>query len=129
MTRKEYIKNWEQKNKERRKKRGKEYRLENKDIIKKRRHVYNLKVRFGITPEQHKQMFVSQNGMCAICGKRFTNRKDIQVDHDHLTGKVRQLLCNGCNSGIGLLQENTSILLKAVEYLNKWNDYDHPTLT
>jgi len=41
----------------------------------------------------------------------------MNVDHDHKTGKVRGLLCNGCNRGLGLLKEEN--LLSAIQYLEQ----------
>ena len=67
------------------------------------------------------QMFISQNGRCAICLKDFENTKNMHVDHNHATGQVRQLLCNKCNSAIGYLNENVSVLARAIDYLNRWN--------
>jgi hypothetical protein len=76
---------------------------------------------YGITLEQFEEMRVIQNCSCAICGKHESQNKNkkLHVDHDHKTGKVRQLLCNGCNTGIGLLKEDTSLLQKALDYLIK----------
>jgi len=39
------------------------------------------------------------------------------VDHDHITGKVRGLLCSPCNTGLGMFQENAQLFLKAIQYL------------
>jgi hypothetical protein len=65
-------------------------------------------------------MGVAQKGCCAICGVHQNERsdgKDLAVDHDHETGEVRGLLCTNCNTGIGQLQEDPEVLLKAIEYL------------
>lgn len=84
-----------------------------------------LKCAFGISLEEYKQMHDSQNGVCAICGKEETaqNRPGITsllaVDHDHSTGKIRDLLCQECNKGLGHFKEDENSLLKAVEYLRK----------
>ena len=43
----------------------------------------------------------------------------LNVDHDHTTGKVRELLCHNCNRALGLLQENVEIIQSALDYLNK----------
>lgn len=50
---------------------------------------------------------------CAICG----NDKKLFIDHDHETGKVRGLLCNYCNTGLGMFFENTKSLASAIVYL------------
>ena len=74
--------------------------------------------KYGLTPENYETMFLSQNGLCAIC-ESSNNGKRLHVDHDHETGKVRQLLCNSCNIGLGMLKDDTSILEKAMNYLRK----------
>jgi len=89
-----------------------------------RHRKYQLNRMYGITEEQYKQMLASQNGCCAICG---TNKptgkwKVFAVDHNHETGKVRELLCNECNRGIGLLKDDPERLLKAAKYLLKHNE-------
>ena len=50
---------------------------------------------------------------CVICG----NNEKLVVDHDHKTGKVRGILCNNCNTGLGMLQDNPKLLLRAISYL------------
>ena len=45
------------------------------------------------------------------------------LDHNHVTGKLREFLCNPCNRGLGYLQDDPMILMKAIEYLDKHNDY------
>lgn len=69
---------------------------------------------YNITPEQYESMKKAQNGACAICD---LVPDVLHVDHDHATGKVRSLLCGTCNTGIGLMKENTNILQRAAEYL------------
>jgi len=85
--------------------------------IKQREHALR---KYGITVDQHRQMFISQNGRCAICDKKFIDRRDVCVDHSHTTNQVRQLLCCGCNTRLSAV-EDKDFLTKAVEYLNKWN--------
>lgn len=41
----------------------------------------------------------------------------VAIDHDHVTGNIRGLLCNGCNKGLGLFKDDVNILQKAKEYL------------
>ena len=79
--------------------------------------------RFGISPETYSQMLQSQNGVCAICGNpetatRFGVVKALSVDHCHETGKIRGLLCSDCNTGIGKLKDDVTILQSAIRYLN-----------
>jgi hypothetical protein len=76
-----------------------------------------LRVRYGISLEIYRQMVKNQHGRCAICNKHAT----LIVDHSHGTGKVRGLLCNNCNGGIGLLKEKRNIIESAMHYLDRWS--------
>jgi hypothetical protein len=78
----------------------------------------------GITSIQYEEMLKSQNGVCAIChlpettvDKRTNKVRDLAVDHDHSTGKIRELLCSKCNHAIGLLKESLDNLQSAMNYL------------
>jgi hypothetical protein len=65
-------------------------------------------------------MFADQNGKCAICEKHSTEfSKNLAVDHCHLTGNIRGLLCDNCNRGMGLMGDNKINLQRAVEYLHR----------
>ena len=85
-----------------------------------RAHSQRLKKEYGITVEDYNNMFTSQNGECKICQ---THQKDLKkrlaVDHCHETGKVRGLLCQKCNLGIGHLNDSVSLLEKALSYLKE----------
>ena len=74
-------------------------------------------VKYGLTVEQHAELLTSQNGVCAICKKKPNG--NLCIDHCHNTNKVRGLLCSGCNTSIGLLEENVNYLLSAIDYLEK----------
>jgi hypothetical protein len=74
---------------------------------------YQLRRKYGITLEDYERLHTAQGGRCAICD----DEVELGVDHDHLTGEVRALLCNGCNTAIGLLRENPILTEKALEYL------------
>src|SRR6185437_10342750 len=81
-----------------------------------------LKNRFGITYEEYQQLLKSQNEVCKICQKKEstntrTNNKIRPVDHDHKTKKVRGILCDSCNKGLGNLRDDINLLLAAIEYL------------
>lgn len=79
---------------------------------------YWLRVAYGITAQQYDAMFLDQNGGCAICGEPPRKRR-LDVDHDRDTGKVRGLLCNAHNQGIGQFRHNPKLLMSAVQYLMK----------
>lgn len=78
-----------------------------------------LRRAYGITVEYYRDLERRQEGKCAICGSEPTdeNRKKLQVDHDHETGKVRGLLCRPCNTALGLLQDNAALVERARCYL------------
>ena len=67
-----------------------------------------------MTIEQYHAMHERQGGQCAICG---TSAEKLVVDHNHKTGKVRELLCHLCNAMIGCAREDTAILVNAAAYL------------
>lgn len=97
---------------------NKKWRSENLEYAKLRDKRHNLKRNFRLTLEEYEHMKAAQNYGCAICQKnRSSIKKDLCVDHDHETGKIRGLLCDNCNRGIGLLQDNINLLHKAIEYL------------
>lgn len=83
--------------------------------------------RHGLTREQYQRMIQLQRDKCAICGKPESHKYKgkvvwLAVDHNHKTGKVRQLLCRSCNLMLGLVEENLSVLRKAISYLKKHTD-------
>lgn len=75
----------------------------------------NLRKLYGITTKTYDIMFQTQNGLCASCGQPETavtwkgKERTLVVDHDHITGKVRQLICHRCNIVIGLVKENPDV--------------------
>lgn len=75
---------------------------------------YNLRKRYGITPEYYEELFHKQNGKCAICG---TSKEKLVIDHDHKTGKVRGLLCHNCNRGLGKFRDSPRTMLRVIDYL------------
>lgn len=89
-----------------------------------RRH--HLKKKYGISLDDYEEMFLRQRGLCAVCEKPQSKKrrgrvivKRLSVDHCHVTGIVRGLLCDKCNVGIGLLGDSSQALRKALNYLEK----------
>ena len=79
-----------------------------------------LKRYYNITLIDYNILFSDQGGCCAICNSHQDQLKSpLCVDHNHVTGKVRGLLCKPCNSGIGFLKDNKDLCLKAYGYLNE----------
>jgi hypothetical protein len=76
--------------------------------------------KYGLTVVEYDEMLRKQNGVCAICGGTNSDGKGLFIDHDHKTGRIRGLLCNDCNLGIGRLKDSVGILTKAIGYLTKF---------
>lgn len=85
-----------------------------------------LKSKFGITLKDFNKLLESQKGKCAICLKpkdqlvHYKAKQKFGVDHNHLTGQIRGLLCRNCNLGIGNFIESIQILKNAIKYLKLW---------
>lgn len=77
-------------------------------------HKHRLRT-YGLTIDQFNEMVREQDNRCPLCLKVFTKPA---VDHDHKTGKVRELLCIPCNRALGYV-ENTPWRKRAVAYLRK----------
>jgi hypothetical protein len=76
-----------------------------------------LKNRYGISVEHWESMVKMQNGACLICAFRPEKPTFLHVDHDHITGVVRGLLCNNCNVGLGYFSDNSERLTRAAMYI------------
>ena len=139
-------KEWRLKNPEKVRASNRRTRLKNKDAIQarqkewvnknpeKRRAAYlkyyerekaNIRDRqirrlFGITLEEYNERLIAQNNTCALCGGGPDAKgKMFAIDHDHKTGKIRGLLCRGCNVGMGNLKDDPELLEKAARYIRK----------
>jgi DNA-directed RNA polymerase subunit RPC12/RpoP len=77
-----------------------------------------IKYKYGLTLEQVDQMLIEQDHKCAICGRLLEETRRV-IDHDHVTNKVRGILCQHCNIGLWSL-ENEDYRVKATEYLAKY---------
>ena len=79
---------------------------------------YKLRKRFRssgyqLTIEEYNSMLEEQKHLCYIC----KDKKELVVDHNHITGDVRGLLCNSCNIGIGMLKDSPEIIKAAYQYV------------
>lgn len=74
----------------------------------------------GFTQKEYEVKLKEQNYSCAICCTIDSGPMDFHADHDHKTGKKRGVLCQKCNTGLGLLKDDIEILCAAIEYLNKY---------
>lgn len=109
--------------------RNKIWKKNNPDKIKKRAAIWRIKYKarndrnrreriiksYGMSVADYEAMLAAQKGLCAICKDAGAYR--ICIDHDHLTGKVRGLLCDNCNHGLGVFRDNIDLLYEAISYL------------
>jgi len=100
-----------------------EWRKKNKEKIPNYCRKHGLKTRYGLSIEDFEKLKKFQNNCCAICGdipniEKPSQANKLHVDHCHITGKIRGLLCHLCNRGIGLFRERKDLLQKGIDYLN-----------
>lgn len=81
---------------------------------------YHKYRRYKLTKEEYDGILKNQNNLCGICGIILKDDYNTHVDHNHQTGKIRGLLCVGCNTGLGNFKENPFILIKAIKYIEKY---------
>jgi hypothetical protein len=92
----------------------KSYRNKEKEKIRRIKNDYNL------TEEQLDNLYISQNKRCKICNTEYekvSEHKGLYIDHCHITGKVRGLLCATCNRLLGACKDDVNILRSAIDYL------------
>ena len=85
----------------------------------------HLKHRHKLSIEEYNNKLYEQNGQCAICGSETSGHKNqprLLVDHCHRTGKIRGLLCDKCNRGMGQFDDNPELLILAIEYLRHYQE-------
>lgn len=74
----------------------------------------------NISTYEYAKLLVEQNNACAICGVSATElKRELSVDHNHETNKIRGLLCHHCNIGLGNFRDSTTLLSLAIEYLER----------
>lgn len=105
---------WREKNREWVKERDLKWRKSNPEILAASGHRRALK-RYNISEEDFILLKKKQQNKCAICQEGF--KKTPRIDHDHVTGKVRGLLCNTCNISLGGFKDSPRLLQAASNYL------------
>lgn len=77
--------------------------------------------KYGMTIAEYDSMLDAQNYSCAICGVDEDDvSRALSVDHEHTTNRVRGLLCDNCNHGLGMFKDRPDLLEKAALYLRKF---------
>jgi hypothetical protein len=120
--RKKYQEIYKIEHSEKRKETNKKYKDKNKEKIKKYRSEYNLlhrdKRTYGLKIDDYNLILKKQNNKCSICGKELKKGSGGRaLDHCHITGKIRGILCMKCNTSLGLVEENINILQSMITYL------------
>jgi hypothetical protein len=89
------------------------------------KHTAKLRIqrlrKYGLTEEDFRRMMRRQRGRCAICQKKFAKRINACVDHCHKTGKVRGLLCRGCNVAMHIVDDD-KLLSRLIRYRDACKD-------
>ena len=115
---KEHYKQYRLDHKKERTEYNRRYNYEHKEESAKRNKKWRLNVAHGLTYKEWEGLWYAQDGRCAICDKFFAEQIDINVDHDHETGKIRGLLCRKCNYGLGYFDDSVELLEEATQYIN-----------
>jgi len=110
-------------NRSRYKERGEQYREANRqryktDPIKREKHrEENRRRLYGITSKEYQALWTKQQGKCAVCTCIPTGKRKLAVDHDHISGQIRGLLCVQCNAALGLLHEDVHSIMELARYI------------
>lgn len=101
-------------NKEKRNARLRAWRKSNPEAARAKDKRTHIKTTYGLTEEQVRAMFATQQGRCLMCREE----KPLVIDHHHGTGRVRGGLCNRCNTFIGHIEGNPGLVEAAQAYLS-----------
>ncbi len=74
---------------------------------------------YGLSRAEFTTLLERHGGLCGICRNPMVGLKNLHVDHDHVTGKVRGLLCRDCNLALGIFGDNAERLRRAARYLER----------
>lgn len=98
------------------------YVARNLDKVRQHARESAFRVAYGISRSETDRLSASQGGLCAACGRPPLDGghcSRLHVDHDHETGKIRGMLCNRCNTALGLLFEDPKSIKGLLTYLEK----------
>ena len=112
------VKAWQQQNRERHlaSQRARHQRPD----VKRRERDAHLRRSYGMTIDQYEEQLARQGGVCAICKKPPRPDISLHVDHDHETGRIRGLICFGCNNILGSVGDEPARLIALVNYLSAY---------
>jgi hypothetical protein len=86
------------------------------------KNLRNALRRYNMTPDELRRLTAEQNNRCATCGAEpdpngIKAAARLHVDHDHITGRLRKLLCNRCNLGVGYFRDDPALLRVMADYI------------
>jgi len=110
----EINKKYRENNKERVAERVKNWAENNRERVREIEKRNRFKREYGITLEERDTMYDNQNGCCSICN---TPQETLCIDHNHITGTVRGMLCTPCNLALGWVRDDINTLENMIEYL------------
>jgi hypothetical protein len=110
---------WRSRNKAREAEMTKRYREDHREECARFRRLNHLLRKYGLTREAYEAMLVSHDRKCAICRAEFTDNNRACVDHCHVSGTIRGLLCSQCNSSIAMAKDNPAVLRAAADYVEQ----------
>lgn len=109
-SRKRTVKKYDDANRDRQR----QYYAENKDQWRNR----SLLKTYNLTLDEYNTLLEEQDHSCRVCGTHADETsRNLAVDHCHETGKIRSLLCNKCNTALGLLNEDVDVMKKLIKYV------------
>lgn len=124
---------WYERNRDVAKEKVKDWRLRNGEVIKQYRAVNRQKSyrqelvrKHGVKPDWFDSQIAKQGNMCPCCKRAFewgNKQTTPHVDHCHETGVVRGILCNRCNTVLGLCSDDPKLLQSLARYLKKCHGY------
>lgn len=76
--------------------------------------------RNGFSQKDADTLLHKQGGVCPICGTDNPGKNGWHMDHCHVSGKVRGMLCSNCNRGLGHFKDSNDILYRAIKYLRRF---------
>lgn len=114
---------WRQTHPEEANARNRKYAADHPEWATNQRRKYKLRYSYNLTKEDVQMMKDKQGGLCANGG---CSNPATDIDHNHTTGKVREMLCSGCNKTLGLLKEKVGRIYGLADYLLRHEDDECP---
>jgi hypothetical protein len=84
------------------------------------RRIANICHNLAIEPSRYAELIHASKGQCAVCRRKFDSEVKPCIDHCHLTGKLRGVLCVACNVALGYFRDDVPTIHRALAYLKRW---------